>query len=76
MSYVSAVDEYLVQFGADGFNVVTNQLNQYTGVNSEYKRPVDDLATNETLEKEYYTRAEVDELLENLKNELKGETGQ
>lgn len=76
LSYVSAVDEYLVQFGADGFNVITNQLNQYTGVNSEYKQPVDDLATNETLEKEYYTRAEVDELLENLKNELKGETGQ
>lgn len=51
LSYVSAVDEYLVQFGADGFNVITNQLNQYTGVNSEYKQPVDDLATNETLEK-------------------------
>ena len=73
LSYVSATDEYLVQFGANGFNVITNHLNQYEGVESEYKKPIDDLATIETLEKDYYTKEEVDELINNLRNELQGD---
>ncbi|WP_427831968.1 hypothetical protein [Methanobrevibacter intestini] len=74
LSYVSAVDEYLVQFGANGFNTISNHLNQYTGVDSEYKKPIDDLASNETLKKDYYTREEVDKLLEDLKEQLTGDT--
>ena len=73
LSYVSVTDEYLVQFGANGFNVITNHLNQYEGVESEYKKPIDDLATIETLEKDYYTKEEVDELINNLRNELQGD---
>lgn len=69
LSYVSAVDEFLIQFGSQGFNTITNHINQYTGFNNEYTKPVDDLATKETLT-EYYTREEVDKLIEELREEL------
>lgn len=74
ISYISAVDEYLVQFGKNGFNVISNHLNQYEGVNSDYNKPIDDLATKETLTKDYYTKEEVDKLIEDLKEELSPDT--
>ena len=74
LTYISAVDEYLVQFGSQGFNTISASVNQYTGVASDYTKPVDDLATKETLTEEYYTREEVDKLLEELREELTPET--
>lgn len=70
LSYISAVDEFLVQFGSEGFNTVTNHLNQYTGYNDDYTKPIDELPTKDTL-KEYYTKAEVDKIIEDLRKELK-----
>lgn len=70
LSYISACDEYLVQFGYNGFNVISNHVNQYEGEQMEYARPIDDLASKETLTKDYYTREEVDQLIKDLKIEL------
>ena len=69
-SYVGAVDEYYIQFGIDGFKVLTSSLKQETGFNNEYEDANSNLATKETLEKDYYTREEVDKLLEELREEL------
>ncbi|WP_299523239.1 hypothetical protein [uncultured Methanobrevibacter sp.] len=73
LSYIGAVDEFLVQFGFNGFNVISNNINQYVGYNSNYTKPIDELASKQTLNKEYYTKTEVDKLLDDLKKELKEE---
>lgn len=70
LSYIGAADEYYIEFGIDGFKILTSKFKQETGFNNEYEDVNSDLATKEILEKDYYTKGEVDKLIGELREEL------
>lgn len=57
--------EYSVRFGLDGFKIVSNGKIDKTEIDETYGETITD--------KDYYTRSEVDDLINQLKEELKEE---
>ena len=66
LSCIGATDEYFINFGIDGFNIVASQTNKYVGSVGEYANVNDDYYEKS----EVYTKEEVDKLIEELREEL------